>query len=104
MDFAPKETLLSMELAPNEALRSVDLSPNEALLSIDLNTADPRCYRWDTDDDDDDAAAADDDDNGFFANGRCREENPTPPSKQPKSLRHAMCSKLRSIAGRTPSP
>ena len=24
--------------------------------------------------------------------------------KEPKSLRHAMCSKLRSIAGRTPSP
>ena len=44
----------------------MDLSPNEALLSIDLNTADRRCYRWDTDDDDDAAAAADDDDNGFF--------------------------------------
>eukprot|EP00959_Pyramimonas_sp_CCMP1952_P279065 5834579-Pyramimonas_sp.AAC.1 len=32
------------------------------------------------------------------------EANPNPPSKQPKSVRHAMCSKLRSIAGKTSAP
>eukprot|EP00959_Pyramimonas_sp_CCMP1952_P110981 2321805-Pyramimonas_sp.AAC.1 len=30
--------------------------------------------------------------------------NPKPPSKQRKSLRHARCSKLRSIAGKTAAP